>query len=271
VNNSQEIKDAFEAFCKLIEALRTPETGCPWDLEQDHKSLRSFMIEEAYEAADALGGDNADEKADELGDVLLQVVLNAQVAKDEGSFDILDVINKITAKMIRRHPHVFGNEQERSERSIAEVKTKWQEIKNLERGSKPKEKGIFHAAKKVNPSTTQSLKIGKIASQNNFDWDDPREVLDQLISEMEEVKEAFEDVKTNKAHVIEELGDVYFTVSQLCRHLGADPEVVSRDANFKFLGRFEKVEKIAQSKGVEVKNASKKELESFWNEAKKIQ
>ena len=255
---------AFAAFCETIAALRDPQTGCPWDLEQDHESLRRYMLEEAYEATAAMSGTDDREICDELGDVLLQVVLNAQLALDRDAFTIVDVVNAINAKMLRRHPHVFGTESERADRSIAAIKSKWQEIKETEKDSE--DESYFAPVKDTIPALTQSLAIGKRAAKIAFDWDDKAEVLGQVLSEVEELKA--ECKAGDDAKVREELGDVFFSLAQLARHYGLDPETVAFDANRKFLSRFEVLEEVAAEKGIDVANASRDQLESLWQEAK---
>jgi MazG family protein len=267
MNEMEDVKNAFAAFCKTIAALRDPKTGCPWDLQQTHESLRTFMIEEAYEASDAMGSGDAKEIVDELGDVLLQVVLNSQLAKDAGNFSVLDVIKGIDAKMHRRHPHVFGTEEEKAKRDIPEIKKTWQAIKETEKGESKKRR-IFDSAKDKHPSTTQALKIGKIASRSNFDWDNSDEVLGKVLEEVDELKEAYAERDKDLPHLVEEIGDVYFSLSQLCRHLKVDPEIVSTDANLKFIGRFEVVEDLAAAEGIDIGNAPRKKLEDLWSAAK---
>jgi MazG family protein len=253
----------FERFCATIAALRHPVTGCPWDLEQTHLSLRRYLIEEAYEAAEAMGEGDTREICDELGDVLLQVVLNAQIAKDARTFTIDDVVNAIDAKMRRRHPHVFGDGS----------KVSWESIKADEKaaaGKKPAT-GHFADAAKKHPAAAQSVAIGKLAKKIRFDWDEPKEVFDQLASEVEELRAEFAAGKLDRARVSEELGDVYFSLAQLCRHLDLDPETVALDGNRKFLKRFAVLEGLAEKRGVAVAGAAREVLEGLWKDAKKTE
>jgi MazG family protein len=263
-----EIQEAFLEFCKTVAALRDPKTGCPWDIEQTHETLRSYMIEEAYEAAEVMKQNDPAKIADELGDVLLQVVLNAQLGADAKTFNIVDVINCINSKMIRRHPHVFGSEAEKSKRGDRQgIKDKWQEIKRQEAGTEEKRaSGYFDKAKDRFPASTQALKIGKIAAKINFDWDHPKEVLNQFLSEVEELKAEFDGGDPKR--VAEEMSDVYFSMAQLCRHLNLDPELVAADGNQKFFRRFALVEEIAQEQGIEITAAPREVLEELWLKAK---
>lgn len=284
----------FEEFCETIRMLRDPVTGCPWDLKQSHASLRRFMIEEAYEAVEAMGADfsqspeAASHLAEELGDVLLQVVLNAQIAKDTGLFSMDDVIRTINDKMRRRHPHVFSEQREARE-SLSEesIRTKWEQIKEQEgKGSKSGSRLVEQIAtiSKSFPSTIQAQKIGRIAEKSNFDWDKPEQVLKQLRDEIDEVVEAMETGKKqigadltqeNLGHLLsvkdkiaEEIGDVYFTLAQLCRHLGLDSEIVATMGNQKFCRRFKQMESLAQAEGASIDALSASDRERLWAQVK---
>ena len=264
----------FAEFCKTIAALRHPKTGCPWDLEQTHKTLRKYMLEEAYEAADAMAGNSPDDLRDELGDVLLQVVLNAQLAKDAGTFAVADVIQSINRKMLRRHPHVFGTVAEKKERKKTEIRDNWERIKGNEKAEKnPRRSGVpaYFSDHAAFPATIQALKIGKEAEKIRFDWDGPAPVMKKLLSEVQELKVEFASHRSKKpsAALLSEIGDVYFTLAQLCRHLNVDPEVMALNGNRKFLKRFKKVEQIADQRGIDILKASQKALEGLWLEAKK--
>lgn len=290
---------AFAQFCATVAALRHPKTGCPWDLDQTHDSLRRYMIEEAYEAAEVMASppDSKSlgaELCDELGDVLLQVVLNAQLAADAGRFEIADVIHAIDAKMRRRHPHVFGSstpKQGKGANQKAEVRSAWEQIKAAER--KSVRSSIFaEALERVKtakhekysglrwPASALASKIGKAARSIKFDWDKPEAVFDKLISEIDELKIEFKKYVKNNPNkknpkvpgpLIAEIGDVYFTLAQLCRHLDLDPESVAMDGNLKFLRRFAKMEAIAVHRHIDLKSANQALLESLWLEAKNSQ
>ena len=269
----QDSNDAFGKLCKTIAALRHPVTGCPWDLEQTHSTLRKYMIEEAYEAAEVMNPENPLKLCEELGDVLLQVVLNAQLARDAGTFTIKEVIDGIEAKMRRRHPHVFGedvNPNPKKSLEKAQIRAKWDDIKAKENASsQPSAGGVFSHLKpgSVTPASLMATAIGKVAKKISFDWEGPLEVFRQFESEVNELKH---EITTNKseAKIYEEMGDVLFSLNQLCRHLDIDPEVCAMDGNKKFLRRFQLLENIAKSEGVDVATAGTAKLEDLWVKAK---
>ena len=268
---TKDIGVLFGQLCETIAALRHPVTGCPWDLEQTHATLRKYMIEEAYEAAEVMEPMQAAQLQDELGDVLLQVVLNAQLAVDQGDFSIADVVQGLDAKMRRRHPHVFGDESERQQRGKDSIRTKWDDVKKSEKKTRATEKGsgVFEALKAgtVTPSLQMAVAIGKTAKKINFDWPDVSSVFVQFKSEVEELNE--EIVKNNdKKRISEELSDVFFSLGQLCRHLEIDPEICAMDGNRKFLNRFKALETIAKAEQIDVTASSAEDLERLWLKAK---
>ncbi|MDA9950955.1 nucleoside triphosphate pyrophosphohydrolase [Oligoflexaceae bacterium] len=268
MNQEEKIKSSFFEFYNTVAKLRDPETGCPWDLKQTHRTLRKYMIEEAYEAsAEMTSEESTDELCDELGDVLLQVVLNAQVAKDQNSFDITKVINQINAKMIRRHPHVFDENFEK--KTADQVKKSWEEIKKSEKIEEAD--SYFSSVENIQPANLQADKIGRLASKIQFDWDNVHQVIEQLQSEIEELKIALSnsDSAAKNAEIENEMGDVLFTCAQVSRHLGLSPEVAAQHGNIKFLTRFKKLEELAGRRGVHIESASREQLEGFWKEAKR--
>jgi len=230
------------------------------------------MIEEAYEAAEAMSEGSPRELCEELGDVLLQVVLNAQLARDAGAFQISDVIAAIDAKMRRRHPHVFGDDAQRTRRSKGEIRANWETIKASEKTVKkksPSTSETFHE-KAQYPASLNAAQIGKTAARIKFDWPGPEPVLEQFLSEVDEMRREFKERSSPKARsrLAEELGDVYFSLAQLCRHLDLDPETVAIDGNRKFLRRFKKVEQLAAKRGIKIAGAPTNTLEALWQEAK---
>ena len=261
--NAEKAGDLFSELVRTIGALRHPESGCPWDLKQTHKSLRKYMLEEAYEATEAMSEGKTEEIIEELGDVLLQVVLNAQLQSDAGQGTINDVIGGIDSKMKRRHPHVFDRKS--CNLTPGEVRGQWEEIKAREKG-KAKTAGLFDASSEGFPAATVAYKIGKTAKKIGFDWDEPRQVLDQLKSEVAELEKEMN--RGDPVALEKELGDVFFTVAQLTRHLNFDPETVAHQGNTKFLKRFEKVEELVREKGLDFASLTSEEKESFWIEAK---
>lgn len=261
---------------EIMAALRTPGTGCPWDLEQDFGSIAPYTIEEAYEVADAIArGDRLDLK-DELGDLLLQVVFHARMAEEEGAFAFPDVVEAITAKLIRRHPHVFGDARDLSP---AEVKALWHRIKAEEKARKSAEreaaglpervdeKGVLAGVPHGLPALTRAWKLQARASTVGFDWNDARLVLDKIREETAEIDEAL--ASGDKAAVAEEIGDLLFVVANLARHVDADPEGCLHAANAKFERRFKAIESLLEAQGKVAGDAGLAELEALWQSVKR--
>ncbi len=257
---------AFVEFCRTVAALRHPKFGCPWDLRQNHKLLVRFLLEESYEAAEAMMAEDRVEIAKELGDVLLQVVLNAQVGKDEGHFDIITVIEGINQKMRRRHPHVFAQEEYGDE---ASHRQRWHQLKAEENSGGAKT--VFSKISVRAPATIAAYEIGKRAREISFDWNRVQDVWKQFQSEVVEVDQALTRSQYQSSQDVEdELGDVYFSLAQVCRHLELDPEVVALQGNRKFLTRFAKMERLADQTGINLSQCGQGVLERLWLEAKKM-
>lgn len=261
---------------EIMSALRTPETGCPWDLEQNFASIAPYTVEEAYEVADAIArGDRLDLK-DELGDLLLQVVFHARMAEEEGAFAFPDVVEAITAKLIRRHPHVFG---EARDLSPAQVKALWHQIKAQEKADKAaarrlaglpervEEKGVLAGVTQALPALTRAWKLQARASTVGFDWNDARLVLDKVREETAEIDEAL--ASGDKAAITEEIGDLLFVVANLARHVDADPEGCLQAANAKFERRFKGIEQKLEAQGRTAGQADLAELEALWQQVKR--
>ncbi|MBP6218420.1 MAG: nucleoside triphosphate pyrophosphohydrolase [Oligoflexales bacterium] len=264
-------KELFAQFCELVATLRDPIKGCPWDLSQTHQSLMKFLVEEAYEVSAAVQEDDPAKICDELGDILLQVVLNAQLGADAKTFTIDQVIQAIHDKMTRRHPHVFGTEEEKQERELSQIYKRWYEIKKAEN---PKAEASFMQQQKVHkifPATSQAAKIGSVAQRVGFDWDETDAVLQQFFSEVKELQEEWQlsATRENKARLQEEIGDVYFSLAQVCRHLDLDPEMTASQGNQKFLKRFAAMEDLVAKQGKHISNLRKDEWEELWSEVKK--
>lgn len=258
----------FERLNEVVTKLRDPENGCPWDLEQTHRTLLKYLMEESYEFMHAVEEDDTDQMEDELGDVLLQVVLHSVIAKQAGKFDIESVSKRIADKMVRRHPHVFGDIQTKD---VDQIKKNWEEIKSEERAAKADSKPAYEIDKDLLafPALTSSAKIGKKTGKINFDWEDATQVVYKVEEEWQELKEELAPFpKFNHERVKEELGDFLFSVAQLARHLKIDPEVALRDANVKFKNRFNQVEDMAKERGVALRESSQSELEHLWQEVK---
>jgi len=263
---------------EIMAALRTPGTGCPWDLEQDFASVAPYTVEEAYEVADAIArGDKLDLK-DELGDLLLQVVFHARMAEEEGAFAFPDVVEAITGKLIRRHPHVFGDARDLSP---AEVKALWHRIKAQEKADKAaaraaadlppqeEERGVLAGVPPSLPALTRAWKLQARASTVGFDWNDARLVLDKIREETQEIDEALAD--GDKAAIREEIGDLLFVIANLARHVDADPEGCLAAANTKFERRFKSIEAALEMQGRTAADASLEEMEALWQAVKKAE
>jgi ATP diphosphatase len=250
---------------EIMAALRTPGSGCPWDLEQSFATIAPYTLEEAYEVADAIARGDLDHLKDELGDLLLQVVFHARMAEEQDRFDFGDVVESITAKLVRRHPHVFADAQGRTAQA---VKGLWERIKaeeKAERGQTPS-RGALQGVPVALPALTRALKLQDKAGQVGFDWNDPRAVLAKIREEADEIESALDegDVAETKA----EVGDLLFAVVNLARHLHADPEGVLRATNVKFERRFAAIERALAARGKTPKDATLAEMDALWDEAK---
>lgn len=251
---------------EIMAALRNPEGGCPWDLEQDFSTIRHYTIEEAYEVADAIERGDFEDLKDELGDLILQPVYHAQMAAERGLFDIGDVILAITTKLIRRHPHVFGEE---AAASAGGAKAKWEEIKAGERAERAASRGeaetsLLDDVPHALPALARAEKLAKRVASVDFDWPDWRQTLAKVEEELGEVRAAAESGDAQKS--AEEIGDLLFAVANLSRKLGVDAEAALRDANLKFTRRFRHVEARAREDGVPLSEAGLERLDGYWNE-----
>ena len=256
---------SIEKIRKVIQFLRDPENGCPWDLKQDYQSLAPYSIEEAYELVDAIESNRIDNIKNELGDLLLQVVLISQVASDKGDFNFDDVANEISKKIIRRHPQIFDLNY-----AINDLPSEsWERIKNKEKNEdKIKSKHILDKIETNIPSTLRSIKIQRKAASLNFDWKDKTQVLIKVDEELNELKSAIKN--ENKENIEEELGDLFFTLLNLSRHLNLDPDQTIRKANNKFILRFNTMENILDEMNLKWHNLKTSDLEKLWNKAKLI-
>ncbi|MFC4768552.1 nucleoside triphosphate pyrophosphohydrolase [Effusibacillus consociatus] len=261
---SEEARITHRQFSKLVEIvqiLRSPE-GCPWDREQTHQSIRKNVIEEAYEVAEAIDLDDPDALSEELGDLLLQVALHAQIASEEGTFTIHDTIQAINDKLIRRHPHVFGN---KDAADAEDALTNWEEIKRQEKREKglPEGVSILDSVPASQPAMAVSYKLQKKAAEVGFEWPDVDGVLDKIKEELEELRET-----QDKS---EELGDVLFVLVNLARYLKVDPEESLAKTNHKFRRRFAYIEKKLSEQGKSFQNSTLEEMDHWWNEAKMLE
>ncbi len=250
---------------EVIKSLRHPKTGCPWDLEQTHESLLKYLIEEAYEFVEAVENQDPEHMEEEIGDVLFQVLLHTNMGEESGKFTLESAAKKLADKLIRRHPHVFN--QDSNSLTSEEVVENWQKIKNIEKGEKQYsiDEKLLHA-----PALESAFKIGKKSTTVNFDWEDYQQVVMKVEEEWQEVKEELPPTgKYNSERVKEEIGDLLFSVAQLARHLGLNPEECLRDANKKFIGRFKKVEDLAKESGRTLSETTQQELEEYWIKVKR--
>lgn len=254
---------------EIMARLRDRETGCPWDIEQDFKSIRHYTIEEAYEVADAIEREDYEDLRDELGDLLLQPVYHAQMASEEGLFDIGDVILSVTEKLIRRHPHVFGDD---AAGNAASSEKRWETIKAAERARKAERRGGEKPPSLLDdvpvglPALTRAGKLAKRAARVGFDWPETDLVVAKVREELGEVEEAL--ASGDERATAEEIGDLLFAVANLARHAGVDAEAALRDANAKFVRRFEHVEARCREDGVEIAEAGLERLDGYWNEVR---
>ena len=247
----------------IMAALRDPETGCPWDIEQDFASIAPYTIEEAHEVADAIARQAWDELPGELGDLLLQVVFHAQMADEAGMFGFADVARAISDKLVARHPHVFGTESR--DKSAAQQVKDWEAIKATERAAKA-EKGVLDGVALGLPALTRAIKLQNRAARVGFDWPSADEVLDKLAEETAELRAA-----TDPAHRAEEFGDLLFVMANLARHLDIDPEAALRDANAKFTRRFAAIEAALAADGRRPEDSTLAEMDALWDAAKAVE
>jgi ATP diphosphatase len=251
----------------IMAALRTPNTGCPWDLAQNFATIAPYTIEEAYEVADAIAHGNLTDLKEELGDLLLQVVFHARMAQEQGAFDFADVVETLSAKLIRRHPHVFGDETSRTPQAVEGL---WERIKTQERQEKAarentRNDGVLASVPVTLPALTRALKLQSKASKVGFDWNDPRAVLRKIREETDEIEAALDGGGSEAAA---EVGDLLFAAVNLARHLHADPEAMLRQTNRKFERRFASIESALAAKGKKPTDATLAEMDALWNEAK---
>jgi tetrapyrrole methylase family protein/MazG family protein/ATP diphosphatase len=250
------------ALIEIMAKLRDPQGGCPWDLEQTFATIAPYTVEEAYEVADAIERGDLSDLKEELGDLLLQVVFHSQMAQEQGAFDITDVARAISDKMIRRHPHVFGDH---AYESLSDQVAGWEQLKAQERQAKAKT-GVLDDVPTGLPALTRAVKLTKRAARVGFDWPTAKEVLDKLREETDEIAVEIEAGDLAKAR--EELGDILFVCASLARKLDVDPEDALRATNAKFTRRFGFVETELAKRGKTPDQSDLAEMDGLWNEAK---
>ena len=257
---------------EIMAALRTPVTGCPWDLEQNFATIAPYTIEEAYEVVDAIARNDLDDLREELGDLLLQVAFHARMAEEQNAFAFGDVVEAITRKMIRRHPHVFADSE--GQLTPSHVKEAWDRIKAEEKAERtarrppePAEhKSLLSSVKAGQPALTRAMELQRKASTVGFDWNDPRAVLRKIREEADEIEAALD--RGDAQELAAETGDLLFALVNLARHVGADPESALRGTNAKFERRFAYIERALAARGRPLEGASLAEMDALWNEAK---
>ncbi|NTB97803.1 nucleoside triphosphate pyrophosphohydrolase [Agrobacterium tumefaciens] len=269
-------KDIFRLI-EIMEALRQPETGCPWDVVQTFETIKPYTIEEAYEVADAIERKDMDDLCEELGDLLLQVVFHARIAEEMGEFAFGDVVHAVTSKMIRRHPHVFAVSDADTPDG---VKLQWDRIKAQEKRERAERRarrgitedfkaGFLGGVQRSQPALTEALKLQEQAARAGFDWSNPAPILDKIEEEIAELREALAEGKPEK--VSDELGDLIFALVNIGRHVKADPEDALRGTNTKFRRRFNHIETSLTQNGETLEEASLERMEDLWQAAKRIE
>ncbi|QGM98763.1 nucleoside triphosphate pyrophosphohydrolase [Methylocystis parvus] len=255
---------------EIMAALRTPGTGCPWDLEQDFRSIAPYTIEEAYEVVEAIEIGELGDLKDELGDLLLQVVFHARMAEEQGAFAFPDVVAAICDKLIRRHPHVFGDGGAKTPDGVT---AQWSEIKAAEKAAKgvPAPASLLAGVPLALPALTRAVKLQQKASTVGFDWNDALHVMGKIREETDEVAAELAAGQIDAKALEEEIGDLLFVVSNLARHAKVDPEQALRGANAKFERRFRHIERRLKEMGSSPEAAPLDEMEALWSEAKRLE
>lgn len=267
----------IKALLDVMAALRTPDSGCPWDLEQTFETIAPYTIEEAYEVADAIERGDMPDLKDELGDLLLQVVYHARIAEEQDKFAFNDVVAAITRKMIRRHPHVFGTPEERA---AGAPQGFWERIKAGERAEKARERSalagdaetppartsILDNIPPSMPALTRAVKLQNKAAKVGFDWPSLAPVMDKMREELRELDDAID--RNDTADIADEFGDLLFVVANVARHLDIDPEASLRQTNTKFIRRFRRIEQLLVEQGRTVDDADLEEMDRLWDQAK---
>ena len=254
-------EEAVKRLQDIITLLRS-EDGCPWDKAQTHKSIRACLLEEAYEAADAIDKEDMDNLEEELGDVLLQVVFHADLAKEKQNFDLRSIANRECDKMLRRHPHVFLN---KNSESIDKALEKWENVKRNERGTSTHTESLMNVPSAL-PALIRSYKIQKKAAEVGFDWDDVSEAFSKVKEETYELLEIYQG--NDETSIMEEVGDLLFAVVNVARFLGVNPEEALNFTSSKFINRFGYIEETAKLQGKQMETMSLEEMDKLWEEAK---
>ncbi len=257
--------DKFEQLVEIIKILRSND-GCPWDREQTHISLKPMLVEECSELLDAIDNNDVENMKEELGDILMHTIFHAQIAEENGQFDINDVLDEINAKMVRRHPHIFGDKNKIA--NPDDVIKLWEEIKAEEKKGK-RSSSILAGIPKNLPALARAIKMQIKAAKVGFDWEREEDVFNKIIEEFNELKEAY--LNKNSDNIEEEIGDLLFSIVNLCRYrkTSTSEELLHKTIN-KFEQRFSYIERELQKENIKLEDAGLKKMDSLWNEAKKI-
>ena len=252
--------EAFNKLVKILKRLRNPSNGCPWDRKQTLHSLKEYVLEEAYELVEAIEMESVEKQKEELGDLLLQIVFLSQLHREKGHFTIRDVINTLNRKLIRRHPHIFGDA---TAKTAEEVRQNWEKIKKTEN----KKPSILSDYPDRMPALAHAKRIAEQASSVGFDWNDPLKALDKVEEEVEELKEELRAGDHEK--VMDEIGDILFAVANVARLAKVNPEFALKNTNQKFVTRFRYIEEELKRQGKDINKTSLDEMEALWQQAKK--
>ena len=261
-----EALEQLDRIIDIMRRLRDPETGCPWDVEQDFSTIAPYTIEEAYEVADAVQRGNTDDIRDELGDLLLQVVFQSRIAEEAGLFTLADVARSISDKMVDRHPHVFGDEDRPK---VEEQSGRWEAIKAAERASRGKT-GVLDDVAAGLPPMLRAMKLQKRAARVGFDWTQMDDIIAKLHEETDELRSEVTREQVNQDRVIDEVGDVLFVAVNLARRAGVDPETALMGCNSKFEQRFRYIENESEKNGYSIQDMSLDQMEALWQQAKSV-
>jgi len=265
-DSGTETAQQLDRIIEIMRQLRDPQTGCPWDVEQDFASIAPYTIEEAYEVADAVQRGDPDDIRDELGDLLLQVIFQARIAEEAGLFSLADVARSISDKMVDRHPHVFGTE---GRPHLTEQSGRWEAIKAEERARKG-HTGILDGIAAGLPPMLRALKLQKRAARVGFDWVNMDDIISKLHEETDELREEANRDPVDQARLADEVGDVLFVAVNLARRAGVDPETALMACNSKFESRFTYIEKHSEKMNKNIESMSLDEMEQLWQEAKSV-
>lgn len=261
-----EALEQLDRIIDIMRRLRDPETGCPWDVEQDFSTIAPYTIEEAYEVADAVQRGNTDDIRDELGDLLLQVVFQSRIAEEAGLFTLADVARSISDKMVDRHPHVFGDEDRPQ---VEEQSGRWEAIKAAERASRGKT-GVLDDVAAGLPPMLRAMKLQKRAARVGFDWTQMDDIIAKLHEETDELRSEVTREQVNQDRVMDEVGDVLFVAVNLARRAGVDPETALMGCNSKFEQRFRYIENESEKNGYSIQDMSLDQMEALWQQAKSV-